>query len=239
MSDGLHVRFTEFRAESASDGLTIEGYGAVFNQPTRIADWLGEYTETIAPGAFLRTLGARGPERIKMQYDHGHDQLFGGLPIGVWEAMREDRHGLFVRGRVLDTWHTVPIRAAIEAGAVSGMSFRFKVTGETWNEARDERLITELNLFEVGPVTFPAYEGTEVGVRARALEMFRGALHPGVALDGQSTTVTSTTAVVPGGDTVTDRSEAGTPGGVTRRELRRMALHALGVTNEHASGDAA
>lgn len=243
MTDRMHVRVSEFRAEkSAGDGLTIEGYGAVFNQPTQIVDWLGEYVERIKPGAFKRTLAARGPARVKMQFDHGHDQLFGNLPIGTWEVMREDGHGLYVRGRMLDTWHTIPIRAAIEAGAVSGMSFRFRVTGEEWNDAGDERTITELNLFEVGPVTFPAYEGTEVGVRAQALDLWRRTLAPSEALherDGTRDTMESKTAAVAGDGTVTDRSEADTAGGVTRRELRRMALHALRYTNEQASGDAA
>lgn len=242
MTDRVHVRFAEFRAEaSTGDGLTIEGYGAVFGQPTRISDFLGEYTETIDRGAFRRTLAERGAGKVRMQFDHGHDSLFGNLPIGTWDTMREDRHGLYVRGRMLDTWHTVPIRAAIEAGAVSGMSFRFKVLNDEWNDDETERTIRELALFEVGPVTFPAYEGTEVGVRSAALDLWRRTLSSAHA-DAHSDcadTIHDHTAVAPVGDTATDRSEADTPVGVTRRELRRMALSALRYTDEQASGDAA
>jgi phage head maturation protease len=47
--------FTLERAEDDGDGLTLSGYAAVFNTPTRIQDHHGEYDEVIAPGAFKRT----------------------------------------------------------------------------------------------------------------------------------------------------------------------------------------
>jgi hypothetical protein len=55
-------------------------------------------------------------------------------------------------------------------GAIDGMSFRFSVVQEEWNKPKrglPERTITELKLFEFGPVTFPAYEATSVGIRSR------------------------------------------------------------------------
>ena len=51
------------------------------------------------------------------------------------------------------------------------MSFRFRIIDETWNRGNDgmeERTIREVELYEVGPVVFPAYEQTTVGVRSRA-----------------------------------------------------------------------
>lgn len=251
MGDNIHVRAMTFnvggdgielRAAEDGDGLTLAGYIARFGQPTTIVDFLGEYTEELRPGAFTRTIAERGPGKVKMQLDHGHDALFGNLPVGVWTNLREDRKGLWGEGRILDTWHTIPLRAAIEAGAVDGMSFRFKVLREDWKKAAkpgelDHRTIREVALFEAGPVVFPAYEGTTVGVRSAALDLYRQAL--GVRMNDERATIDEQTAVAPVGDTVTDRSEADTPVGVTRRELRRMALHALRYTNEQASGDAA
>ena len=50
------------------------------------------------------------------------------------------------------------------------MSFAFQVLGEMWEENEDElplRTLNKLRLFDVSPVTFPAYEGTDIGVRSR------------------------------------------------------------------------
>jgi HK97 family phage prohead protease len=150
------------------DGLTLEGYGAVFNVPTRINSWEGEFDEVIAPGAFKRTIDRKGPKGIRLQFNHGQDQLFGGLPIGAIEELREDVNGLYVRARLHDNWHTKPIRDAIASGAIEGMSFRFIVHNEERDTSGDveRRLIREVELFEVGPVVWPAYPETTVGVRS-------------------------------------------------------------------------
>lgn len=168
----------------AGDGRTLEGYAAVFDQDTEINSWEGHFKERMVRGAFRKTLKERTPV---MQFDHGHDSRFGNLPIGSFEELKEDKHGLKVRGRLFD--HAEPIRQAIEAGAVSGMSFRFKVVRDSWaddkgnpitdrNELMDklynakkgdkplQRTIKEVKLMEAGPVVFPAYPQTTVGVRS-------------------------------------------------------------------------
>ena len=69
---------------------------------------------------------------------------------------------------MFDNPRVEPIRQAIAGGAIDGMSFRFRVTREEWDETGDipVRTIRELDLFELGPVVFPAYEATSVGVRS-------------------------------------------------------------------------
>jgi len=156
------------RADEDSDGLTLEGYGAVFGSPTRIDSWEGTFDEIIARGAFSRTLNAKMPV---LQFDHGHHPMVGSLPIGAIEDIREDDHGLYVRARLHDNWLIQPVRDAIASGSIDGMSFRFSVP-----EGKDEftqrsgdvplRTIREVKLYEVGPVVFPAYEATSVGVRS-------------------------------------------------------------------------
>ena len=143
------------------DGLTLEGYAAVFNSPTEINSWEGKFTEIIAPGAFKRTIGQRTPV---MQFDHGHHPLIGGLPIGVIRSLSEDARGLKVRARLSDNWLIHPIRDAIRDKAITGMSFRFTVRDDDWDD--DVRTIKEVELHEVGPVVFPAYSQTSVGVRS-------------------------------------------------------------------------
>ena len=181
----LCLRAVEFRAaDEPGDGRTLEGYAAVFDSPTRISSWEGEFDETISSGAFSKTLGERMPV---LQFDHGRDARTGSVPIGKIEDIREDSDGLFVRARMYDNSVVEPIRQAIEGGSIDGMSFRFKVVKDEWhdNQGRSisdselgdmlwragdrgpiKRTIREVELFEAGPVVFPAYESTSVGVRA-------------------------------------------------------------------------
>lgn len=153
------------RSTEDDDGLTLEGYGAVFGSPTRIDSWEGTFDEVIARGAFTRTLNARTPV---IQFDHGHHPMIGSIPIGSIEDIREDSHGLYLRARLHDNWLIEPVRDAIASQAISGMSFRFSVVKEEYDESGDVplRTIREVKLYEVGPVVFPAYEATSVGVRS-------------------------------------------------------------------------
>ncbi|HZI37120.1 MAG TPA: HK97 family phage prohead protease [Acidimicrobiia bacterium] len=155
----------ELRAGSAGDGFTLEGYAAVFNEPTRIDSWEGKFDEIIAMGAFAKTIAERKPV---LQFDHGRDAATGSVPIGAIEELREDTKGLFVGARMHDNARVEPIRQAIASGAIDGMSFRFRVIREEWDESGDipVRTINEVELFELGPVVFPAYESTTVGVRS-------------------------------------------------------------------------
>lgn len=182
----LCTRSMEFRASDTApgDGHTLEGYAAVFGQDTEINSWEGHFTERIAPGSFKKTLRERKPV---MQFDHGRDARTGSVPIGAFDEIKEDGDvGLFVRARVFDNPVVEPIRQAIEAGAISGMSFKFRVVRDEWRDNAGklvkgdeilrllyepgdrgplQRTIKEVQLSEAGPVVFPAYAGTSVGVR--------------------------------------------------------------------------
>ena len=164
------VRHLEFRVEKSDDGLTLDGYGAVFDQWTNIEDAVGVYRERIAPGAFKRTLGMRMPI---LQFDHGSHPLIGSIPLGRITNISEDEHGLRVKARLSDNWLVQPVRDAIRDGGITGMSFRFRIVDESWarsqHDGMEERTIREVELYEVGPVVFPAYEQTSVGVRSRAV----------------------------------------------------------------------
>lgn len=179
MSDTLRRTFdftltdVEQRDDAAGDGLILEGYAAVFDQWTEIhGEMQGPFMERIAPGAFANTLSQRMPV---MQFDHGTHPLLGSIPIGVPTVLREDDRGLFVRARLSDNWLIQPVRDAIRDGAINGMSFRFGVPkGKDEWERKDGakyRTIRETVLYELGPVVFPAYAGTEVGVRSELIGM--------------------------------------------------------------------
>lgn len=147
------------------DGFTLEGYGAVFNQATRIDSYEGRFDERIDRGAFEKTLSERMPV---LQFDHGRDPATGTVPIGSIKEIRGDDHGLFVQARLHDNARVEPIRQAIASGSVDGMSFRFQVMRDVWDESSEVpmRTLKEVSLLEVGPVVFPAYDGARVGVRS-------------------------------------------------------------------------
>ena len=152
----------ELRADGG-DGLTLAGYAAVFNSPTQIRSWEGDFTEVIAPGAFAHTIRNGKPV---MQFDHGDHPLIGSLPIANITKLREDARGLYVEARVFDNWLTEPLRQAITAQAIDGMSFRFQVMKDEWSSDQSTRTIKEVRLFELGPVVFPAYADTSVALRS-------------------------------------------------------------------------
>jgi len=180
------VQFDLVRDDEHGDGLTFRGYGAVFNQPTRIDSWEGCFDEQIAPGAFRKSLRERTP---KFQFDHGRHPLIGSVPIGTITDIHEDERGLFVEARLGRHLLIDLIREAIASGAIDGMSFRFSVVQEEWRDRNgvlvrpDEveqilwrdpdgrgpllRTLKEVRLAEVGPVVWPAYEGTSASVRCK------------------------------------------------------------------------
>ena len=241
----------EVRLADDGDGLTIAGYIARFGEPTMISDHLGEYTEEIARGAFARTIAERGPQRVRMQFDHGHDPLFGSLPIGVWTDLREDKLGLFGVGRILDDWRTIPIRAAIEAQALDGMSFRFKVVADKWRKGGgqpDHRTLREVALFEAGPVVNPAYQTTTLALRSAALELvrreFTGSTHAveiahRATEDAHGAIVDDEQVADPVVGIQRDHTPDGSSTELTRREMRLQALSRIGVLDDHANRSAA
>lgn len=166
---GACLRSFSFELRAAGgDGRTLEGYAAVFNTPTRIADWGGDFDEEILPGAFARSLEQRTPV---LQFEHGRDPRVGAVPIGSIQAVSEDSQGLHVRARLFDNATVEPVRQAIAEQAITGMSFRFQIPqgGDTWQRRTgdvDLRRINQADVSELGPVVFPAYDTTTVAVRS-------------------------------------------------------------------------
>jgi len=198
-------RATPFALRAAEDGedgdgLTLDGYAAVFNRETIIDSWEGRFKERIAPGAMKRSFKETPPI---VQFNHGHDSMFGSLPIASVESVREEvdpvlapEGGAHIIARMHDNWFVQPIRDAIASGSVNGMSFRFSVLQEDWHDAAgkkitdeedlrtqlrrtwmeevpDEELLVrtlrQLKVPELGPVVWPAYSDTSVGVRSQTL----------------------------------------------------------------------
>jgi HK97 family phage prohead protease len=169
------VRSVDFDSRPSDDGRTLEGYAAVFDSPTRIRGWEGDFEETIRSGAFKRSIEARMPV---LQFDHGKDARVGSVPIGAIEELKEDHKGLFVRARLYDNPVVEPVRQAIAGGSIRGMSFRFEVPegGDTWTRSgsAEHREIRDADVHELGPVVFPAYDHTSVTVRSLLAQLDPG-----------------------------------------------------------------
>ena len=166
---GECIRSVPFELTGDGDGLTLEGYAAVFNRTARIADRHGEFDEQIAPGAFADSLARKTPV---LMFEHGKHPLIGSMPLGRIDDIHEDERGLFISARLSDNWLIQPVRDAVKDGAVTGMSFRFAspADGHQRWEKRDGkpdlRTLLRLDAPELGPVVFPAYEPTTASVRS-------------------------------------------------------------------------
>ena len=161
MDFGLERKFCRFEAETISvNGSVIEGYASLFGA----RDQGGDLVEPGAYGASLKALGAVGG-RVKMLWQHDPAQ-----PIGIWDEVREDARGLWVKGRLLDTVERGREAAAlIAAGAIDGLSIGYRTVRSTKTD-KGQRLLKELELWEVSLVTFPMLPSARVTAKAQSLD---------------------------------------------------------------------
>jgi len=126
-----------------ADG-TFAGYASLFGRADMSRDM-------VMRGAFRTSLAKRGAAGIKMLFQHDP-----GEPIGVWEEIREDANGLFVRGRLMaDVARAREVLALMRAGALDGLSIGFKTVRGRTDPATGIRQLLEVDLWEVSVVTFP------------------------------------------------------------------------------------
>jgi HK97 family phage prohead protease len=142
-------------AQVETKGRMLEGYASVFNYPIDSGTPRNPQTTFVKPGAFTRTL-AKDRERIQVLFNHGHDPRYGELPIGTIKDLHEDGRGLKAKVELHDGPDNENIRAALASGALRAMSIQFETAQEEFNADRTERYLQQINLWEFGPVTFPA-----------------------------------------------------------------------------------
>lgn len=159
------VRALAAPIEVRADSRTATGYAAVYNS---IADIGGYFNEQIAPGAFDGTLGGD----IRALFNHDTAHVLGRTIAGTLRLASDDR-GLAVEIDMPDTAMARDLTVSMTRGDISGMSFGFNVTKQTWDESGPVilRTIEAVELFEVSIVTFPAYDATDVAVRS--LEQYK------------------------------------------------------------------
>ena len=154
----------EFRADDNGKGGKITGHAAVFNE---FAEIFG-FKERILPGAFTNAIRN---DDVRALFNHDSNFVLGRNKSGTLR-MSEDKRGLAIEVDMPDTQLIRDmVLEPINRGDVSQMSFAFRVTQEEWRhfeDKPDERDIKEVRLYDVSPVTYPAYEGTDVALASRS-----------------------------------------------------------------------
>lgn len=169
------IEYRSFRKlelrEAKKDGVigVLVGYAAVFNSES--ADF-GGWKEVLRAGCFKRSL-TEMPD-VRALYQHNPAQVLGRCGANTL-IVREDDHGLQIEIELIDTQFNRDVLANVRSGNIDAMSFGMVAKKYEWdvNEERgyDLRILTDVDLFEVSVVTWPAYEETEVA--ARSLQTFK------------------------------------------------------------------
>lgn len=124
------------------------GYASVFNK-------LDSGGDIVLPGAFSKSLQKKRG-RIRLLFQHDPKE-----PVGTWENMAEDSHGLFVTGRLVPgVPRSDALRRLIGSGALDGLSIGFRTVKASRRDGN--RLLHEIDLYEVSIVTFPMMEDARI-----------------------------------------------------------------------------
>jgi uncharacterized protein len=163
-----HREKIELRTDDA--GASISGYAAVFNQETIIGSSMWGFREQIALGAFDDAIKT---DDVRALFNHDPNILLGRTESGTLR-LKTDKKGLRYEVDLPDTAQAKDVRTLIQRGDVSGSSFGFVVEEDEWDEKEVKkgklplRTIKKASLFDVSPVTYPAYPQTSVSARDRA-----------------------------------------------------------------------
>lgn len=145
---------------------TLRGYAAVFGKETVIG---GYFRELIEPGAFDWALSR--PDDVRAQFNHDSNFVLGRTAAGTLRLAVDDV-GLAYEIDLPETTYARDLAASVERGDVSQSSFMFEIVSESWDyppRSSGElplRRILDVKLYDVAPVTFPAYAETTVSARA-------------------------------------------------------------------------
>lgn len=171
VSEGIELR------DGGERGSRIVGYAAVFNS---FSEDLGGFKEIIRPGAFRDAISTG--QDVRGLYNHDPNMVLGRTAAGTLR-LSEDKKGLRYEIDAPDTQQARDLTALLKRGDVSGSSFAFTVRGTDGDDWRQEgdvtiREIRSVDLYDVGPVTYPAYTATVSEAAKRSLERFRETTPP-------------------------------------------------------------
>jgi len=154
---GWECKFQRFEPLAAlGDGYAFEGYASLFGQRDQGGD-------VVVSGAYSASLArlAQSGRRVQMLWQHDATR-----PIGVWDHVEEDARGLRVKGRILaEVQQGREAAALLAAGVIDGLSIGYRVL-RAERDGQGQRLLRELDLWEVSLVTFPMQATARVASKA-------------------------------------------------------------------------
>lgn len=142
----------------------IEGHAAVFDSWSETLGGIFPFREIVRKGAFAESIGR---DDIRALFNHDPNYVLGRNRAGTLELV-EDEVGLRVRINPPETSWAKDLQTSIRRGDITQMSIGFVVQDDEWSTENgiDTRELKKVQLFDVSPVTYPAYTATDVGVRA-------------------------------------------------------------------------
>ena len=145
---------TQYKA----DGNRLVGYGIVWDSPATITERGRTFNEIVRRGSI------NFPEDVIATFNHDTSRLLGRLSSGTLRLHQDD---VGVKFEIDLPEHAHDIRELVQRGDLKGASFTFSVRpgGEKWDGSTRE--LTALDVFELGPVTIPAYPSTSLGLRSK------------------------------------------------------------------------
>ena len=147
----------------SEDGKTMQGHASVFNEEANIG---GMFREVVKPGSFKNTIKV---DDVRALFNHDSNHVLGRNIAGTLK-MKEDSKGLAVTIIPPDTQTARDLAISMERGDINQMSIGFQVISDRIVEDDESKLplreIQEVKLFDVSPVTFPAFVGTDIAMRS-------------------------------------------------------------------------
>lgn len=194
-SGQVEIRLKEPNGDGEESN-AITGYAAVFN---KWSEDLGFFKEQIAPGAFKKTIAEND---IRALINHDPNLILGrtrNKTLKLWE----DDKGLGYEVELPETSYAQDLKESIKRKDITQNSFGFQTLRDEWSEDGKKRTLHEVKLYDVSPVTFPAYKQTtvkmrlqEVGIDYEALNMALIRADRGVIMDSDVDLIRSTIEIL-------------------------------------------
>ena len=162
--ENTQKRKFETRIEADKEARTITGYAAIYNSDS---EDLGGFIERMAPSSF----DGRLQDDVRVLFNHDNNLVLGRTISGT-ATLEVDEKGLRYTCQLPDTSYAKDLIELMERGDVTQSSFAFTIEDESWEERADGMLIRTVKkvgqLYDVSPVTYPAYKDSTSGLRTSA-----------------------------------------------------------------------
>ncbi len=149
----------EMRVDDAGKQTKLIGYAALFDS---LSEVMWGSREKIQKGAFTESIQK---DDVRMLWNHDPNFVLARNRSGTL-ILREDEKGLYFEAVPPDTQWAKDLMVTIKRGDVSQNSFGFVIQDDGWEgEKKEIRVLKRVKLYDVSPVTYPAYPDTQVWVR--------------------------------------------------------------------------